>query len=85
MAVDAVMVVDSAKGTRPKPKLFRSCQTPWGSCLHLHEQLDRDGREPLDLLEELEEGLGIASYPMNWLSVWVKSSKDFLRLLITNA
>ena len=29
-------------------------------------KLDRDGREPLDLLEELEEVLGIASYPMNW-------------------
>lgn len=29
-------------------------------------KLDRDGREPLDLLEELEEVLDIASYPMNW-------------------
>lgn len=29
-------------------------------------KLDRDGREPLELLEELEEVLGIASYPMNW-------------------
>lgn len=29
-------------------------------------KLDRDGREPLDLLQELEEILGIASYPMNW-------------------
>ena len=32
-------------------------------------KLDRDGREPLDLLQELEEVLGIASYPMklaNW-------------------
>ena len=29
-------------------------------------KLDRDGREPLDLLQELEEVLDIASYPMNW-------------------
>ena len=29
-------------------------------------KLDRDGREPLDLLQELEEVLGIAGYPMNW-------------------
>ena len=29
-------------------------------------KLDRDGREPLELLEELEELLQIESYPMNW-------------------
>ena len=28
--------------------------------------MDRDGREPLELLEELEELLDIESYPMNW-------------------
>ena len=32
-------------------------------------KLDRDGREPLDLLQELEEVLGIASYP-NELADW---------------
>ena len=34
--------------------------------LAIGEDPDRDGREPLDLLQELEEVLGIASYPMNW-------------------
>ena len=29
-------------------------------------KLDRDGREPLDLVNELEEVLGIDAYPMNW-------------------
>ena len=38
-------------------------------------KLDRDGREPLDLLQELEEVLGIASYPMNWPIGMGKASK----------
>ena len=29
-------------------------------------KLDRDGREPLDLIGELEDTLGIEAYPMNW-------------------
>ncbi len=39
-------------------------------------KLDRDGREPLDLLQELEEVLGIASYPMNWPLGWGKPLRD---------
>ena len=69
MAVDAaVMVVDSAKGIEAQTKkLFGSCQTTVAfPSLPFMNKLDRDGREPLDLLQELEEVLGIASYPMNW-------------------
>jgi len=38
-------------------------------------KLDRQGREPLELLEELEEVLGIQSYPMNWP---IGMGKEFL-------
>ena len=68
MAVDAaVMVVDSAKGIEAQTKkLFEVVKHRGIPIFTFMNKLDRDGREPLDLLEELEEVLGIASYPMNW-------------------
>lgn len=86
MAVDAaVMVVDSAKGIEAQTKkLFEVVKHRGIPVFTFMNKLDRDGREPLDLLEELEEVLGIASYPMNWPIVWVKPSKDFTTS-ITNA
>ena len=38
-------------------------------------KLDRDGRPPLELLSELEEVMGIESYPMNWP---IGMGKEFL-------
>ena len=67
---------DSAKGNEAQTKkLFEVVQTPWHSVFTFMNKLDRDGREPLDLLQELEEVLGIASYPMNWPIGWGKPSK----------
>lgn len=68
MAVDsAVMVVDSAKGIEPQTKkLFQVCKMRGIPIFTFINKLDRDGREPLDLCTELEEVLGIESYPMNW-------------------
>lgn len=68
MAVDAaVMVVDSGKGIEPQTKkLFQVCRMRGIPIFTFMNKLDRDGREPLDLLEELEEVLEIESYPMNW-------------------
>lgn len=62
-----VMVVDSAKGIEAQTKkLFEVVKHRYYSLFTFINKLDRDGREPLDLLQELEEVLGIASYPMNW-------------------
>lgn len=68
MAVDsAVMVIDSAKGIEEQTKkLFKVCRMRGIPIFTFINKLDRDGREPLDLIEELEEVLGIDSYPMNW-------------------
>jgi peptide chain release factor 3 len=68
MAVDAaVMVIDSAKGIEAQTKkLFKVVKERGIPIFTFINKLDRDGREPLDLLEELEEVLGIHSYPMNW-------------------
>ncbi|WP_353989182.1 peptide chain release factor 3 [Pediococcus argentinicus] len=68
MAVDsAVMVIDSAKGIEPQTKkLFQICKMRGIPIFTFINKLDRDGREPLDLVNELEEVLGIDAYPMNW-------------------
>ncbi|MDR2464658.1 MAG: peptide chain release factor 3 [Streptococcaceae bacterium] len=68
MAVDAaVMVVDTAKGIEAQTKkLFQVVKERGIPVFTFMNKLDRDGREPLDLLSELEEVLGIESYPMNW-------------------
>lgn len=68
MAVDsAVMVIDSAKGIEAQTKkLFKVCRMRGIPIFTFINKLDRDGREPMDLLAELEDVLGIESYPMNW-------------------
>ncbi|AMB99638.1 peptide chain release factor 3 [Aerococcus urinaehominis] len=68
MAVDAaVMVIDSGKGIEPQTKkLFQVCRMRGIPIFTFMNKLDRDGREPMELVAELEEILGIDSYPMNW-------------------
>ncbi|MGF3073377.1 peptide chain release factor 3 [Facklamia sp. P13055] len=68
MAVDAaVMVVDSGKGIEPQTKkLFEVVSKRGIPIFTFMNKLDRDGREPMDLVAELEEVLGINAYPMNW-------------------
>src|SRR5699024_3617139 len=68
MAVDsAVMVIDSGKGIEPQTKkLFKVCRMRGIPIFTFINKLDRDGREPLDLITELEEVLEIDAYPMNW-------------------
>ncbi|WP_172187305.1 peptide chain release factor 3 [Lentilactobacillus kribbianus] len=68
MAVDsAVMVIDSAKGIEPQTKkLFQICKMRGIPIFTFMNKLDRDGRDPMDLVDQLEEVLGIEAYPMNW-------------------
>ena len=77
MAVDsAVMIVDSAKGIEEQTlKLFKVCKMRGIPIFTFINKLDREGRPPLDLLAELEEVLGIESYPMNWP---IGMGKEFL-------
>ena len=67
-AVDsAVMVLDSAKGIEPQTlKLFEVCRARRVPILTFVNKLDHVGREPLDLLDEIERVLGIGAVPMNW-------------------
>lgn len=68
MAVDSVvMVVDSAKGIEPQTKkLFEIVSQRGIPIFTFFNKLDRDGRPPLDLVDELETTLGIQAYPINW-------------------
>ncbi|MFD1705703.1 peptide chain release factor 3 [Siminovitchia sediminis] len=68
MAVDsAVMIIDSAKGIEEQTlKLFKVCRMRGIPIFTFINKLDRQGREPLELLEEIEEVLDIETYPMNW-------------------
>jgi peptide chain release factor 3 len=66
-ADSAVMLIDVAKGVETQTKkLFQVCRMRGIPIFTFINKLDREGREPLELLEELEEILGIRSYPMNW-------------------
>jgi peptide chain release factor 3 len=67
-AVDAVvMVIDSAKGIEAQTrKLFEVCRRRRIPIFTFMNKLDRPGREPLALLDELEHVLGIGAFPVNW-------------------
>ncbi|MDP4085749.1 MAG: peptide chain release factor 3 [Bacillota bacterium] len=77
MAVDsAVMIIDSAKGIEEQTlKLFKVCKMRGIPIFTFMNKLDRQGKPPLELLAELEEVLGIESYPMNWP---IGMGKEFL-------
>jgi peptide chain release factor 3 len=66
-ADSAVMLIDSAKGVEAQTKkLFQVCRQRGIPIFTFINKLDREGRDPFDLMEELEQLLGIRSYPMNW-------------------
>ena len=68
MAADAaVMVIDGAKGVEAQTKkLFRVCAMRGIPIFTFVNKMDRETRDPFDLMEEIESVLGISTYPMNW-------------------
>ncbi|MGC1394129.1 MAG: peptide chain release factor 3 [Coleofasciculaceae cyanobacterium] len=66
-ADNAVMLVDAAKGLEPQTrKLFEVCRLRGLPIFTFVNKLDRPGREPLDLLDEIEQELGLQTYAVNW-------------------
>jgi peptide chain release factor 3 len=67
-AVDAaVMVIDAAKGIETQTrKLFEVCRRRGVPIFTFMNKMDRPTRDPLELLDELENVLGIGAYPVNW-------------------
>ncbi len=76
MAADsAVMVIDGAKGVEPQTrKLFKVCAMRHIPIFTFINKMDRETKDPFDLLDELERELGIETYAMNWP---IGCGKDF--------
>lgn len=67
-AVDSViLVVDAAKGVEAQTrKLMQVCRMRNTPVIIFVNKLDREGRDPFDLLDELEQELSISVRPLSW-------------------
>lgn len=67
-AVDSVIiVVDSAKGVESQTrKLMEVCRMRKTPVIIFMNKMDREGRDPFDLLDEIEEELHISVRPLSW-------------------
>lgn len=66
-ADSALMVIDCAKGVEQRTvKLMEVCRLRDTPIITFINKLDREGRDPLDLLDEVEKVLGIQCAPMTW-------------------
>lgn len=67
-AVDSVIIViDSAKGVETQTrKLMQVCRMRKTPVMVFMNKMDREGRDPFDLLDEVESELGIKVRPLSW-------------------
>src|ERR1019366_2070415 len=67
-AVDSViMVIDCAKGVEPQTrKLLEVCRMRNTPVIVFINKLDREGKNPFDLLDEIEKELRIDLRPLTW-------------------
>jgi peptide chain release factor 3 len=82
-AVDsALMVIDVAKGVEQRTiKLMEVCRLRDTPILTFINKLDREGREPIDLLDEVESILNIECSPITWPIGMGRSFKGVFHLL----
>jgi len=82
-AVDsALMVIDVAKGVEQRTiKLMEVCRLRDTPILTFINKLDREGREPIDLLDEVESILDIECSPITWPIGMGKAFKGVVHLL----
>ncbi|NCN44430.1 MAG: peptide chain release factor 3 [Piscirickettsiaceae bacterium CG_4_9_14_3_um_filter_43_564] len=82
-AVDsALMVIDVAKGVEDRTiKLMEVCRLRDTPILTFINKLDREGKEPIELLDEVESVLNIACAPMTWPIGMGKRFKGIYHLL----
>ncbi|MDR3595426.1 peptide chain release factor 3 [Clostridium sp.] len=76
MAADsAVMVIDAAKGIEDQTrKLFHVCALRGIPIFTFVNKMDREAKDPFTLLDDIENELGIKTYPINWP---IGSGKEF--------
>lgn len=68
MAVDsACMLIDVAKGVEERTKkLYEVCRYRQVPIFTFVNKLDREGKDPLALIDEIEKTLGMSCYPVTW-------------------
>lgn len=72
----AIMVIDASKGVEKQTrKLFEVCRLREIPVLTFINKMDMPGRDPLELMNEVENVLQIQSYAMNWP---IGSGKQFM-------
>ena len=66
-ADSAVMLIDAAKGVEAQTiKLFKVCRMRGIPIFTFINKMDRAAKDPFELMEEIEQVLGIRSCPVNW-------------------
>ncbi len=82
-AVDsALMVIDAAKGVEPRTiKLMEVCRLRTTPIITFVNKLDREGRDPIEILDEIEEILHIQCAPITWPIGMGKGFKGVFNLL----
>ncbi len=67
-AVDAaIMVIDAAKGIEPRTlKLFEVCRMRDIPIITFINKMDRESRDPFEILDEVEEKLALDTAPVTW-------------------
>lgn len=82
-AVDsALMVIDSAKGVEQRTiKLMEVCRLRDTPILTFINKLDREGRDPIDVLDEIEDILNIQCAPITWPIGMGKNFKGIFHIL----
>lgn len=82
-AVDsALMVIDCAKGVEARTiKLMEVCRLRDTPIITFINKLDREGRDPIDLLDEVEDVLKIRCAPITWPIGMGKNLKGVFHLL----
>ena len=82
-AVDsALMVIDVAKGVEERTiKLMEVCRLRDTPIMTFINKLDREGKDPIELLDEVESVLGIACAPVTWPIGMGKRLKGVVHLL----
>lgn len=85
-AVDvALMVIDAAKGVEARTlKLLEVCRLRNIPIVTFINKMDRDAKEPIDLLDEIEKTLNIRCAPMTWPIGMGKSFRGIYHLLENN-
>jgi peptide chain release factor 3 len=83
-AVDsALMVIDCAKGVEERTiKLMEVCRLRDTPIMSFINKLDREGRAPIEVLDEVESVLGIACAPVTWPIGMGKRLKGVYHLLL---